>query len=121
MRAKEVEDLLELPIKTIKYYEEEGLITPRRNSSNGYRHYSEEDIKILKEIKLLRKLGFSILQIKRVLNKPEDIGDIFKEHIGELDDTIKNLDKAKSICSHILEDSISLLCYLCNWWNNICS
>ncbi|MGG7177840.1 MerR family transcriptional regulator [Clostridium paraputrificum] len=105
MRAKEVEGLLELPIKTIKYYEEEGLITPKRNSSNGYRDYSEEDIKILKEIKLLRKLGFSILQIKRVLNKAEDIVDVFEEHIGELDNTIESLDRAKIICSHILEDS----------------
>ena len=63
MRIKEVEELTGITSKNIRFYEKEGLISPKR-SENGYRDYSNEDIEILKSIKLYRKLDISLEDIK---------------------------------------------------------
>ena len=43
----------------IRYYEQQGLLTPARRE-NGYREYSDEDLQTLQKIKLLRHLGLSL-------------------------------------------------------------
>ena len=63
MTIKEIETLSGLPRANIRYYESEGLITPRR-AENGYRDYSQADADALLRIKLLRALGLTIEQIK---------------------------------------------------------
>lgn len=50
----------------IRYYEEEGLLKPIRNQENNYREYSEENIRSLERIKVLRTLGISIADIKKL-------------------------------------------------------
>ena len=56
MKINEVEALVGITKKNIRFYEEQGLINPRRNSENGYRDYGEEEVAVLRQIKLLRKL-----------------------------------------------------------------
>ena len=53
MTIKEVEELSNMTRANIRFYEKEGLITPQRDS-NGYRNYTEQDVDILKRIRLLR-------------------------------------------------------------------
>ena len=73
---KEVEQKTNLTKKNIRYYEEAGLIKPKRDSENDYRIYSDSDIKTLKNIKILRELGVPIKEIKE-LN--ENINSQLKE------------------------------------------
>lgn len=68
MLIKEVCKITGLTKKAIEYYEEKGLIAPKIED-NGYRNFSEEDVKRLKEISLLRKLGLNIAEIRSVLDK----------------------------------------------------
>ena len=56
MFINEVEYIVKLSKKSIRYYEELGLINPKRNVNNDYRVYDENDINKLKIIKLLREL-----------------------------------------------------------------
>ena len=56
MKINEVEAAVGVTKKNIRFYEEEGLISPRREPGNGYRSYSEADVERLRRIKLLRKL-----------------------------------------------------------------
>lgn len=65
MKIKQVEELVGITSKNIRFYEEQGLLTPER-AENGYREYHEENIKTLKKIKLLRKLGVPVEEIKSV-------------------------------------------------------
>lgn len=65
MRVNELEELLQIPRANIRYYEKEGLLHPKR-SSNGYRCYSDEDLAVLKEIIIFRKLGLSLTEIRDV-------------------------------------------------------
>lgn len=53
--------------RAIKYYEEKGLLSIKKDT-NGYRNYTDEDIKVLKKISVYRKLGISIEDIKKLLN-----------------------------------------------------
>ena len=62
MQINEVIQKVDLTKRAIKYYEEQGLISVNKDK-NGYRNYSEEDVKTLKEISVYRKLGISIKDI----------------------------------------------------------
>lgn len=65
MTVKELEARTGLDRATIRFYEKEGLISPRR-MANGYRDYTPAEASALEKIALLRRLGLSIEQIRRV-------------------------------------------------------
>jgi DNA-binding transcriptional MerR regulator len=66
MKINEVEAQVGITKKNIRFYEEEGLLTPRRNRENGYRDYGEAELRTLRQIKLLRKLGLPLEEIRRL-------------------------------------------------------
>lgn len=55
MKIKQVEELVGITKKNIRFYEDQGLLEVKR-ADNGYREYGLEDVKRLQEIRLLRKL-----------------------------------------------------------------
>ena len=65
MLMSEVKEKTKLTRKAIEYYEEKGLIKPKREENN-YRIYSEEDVERLSKIYIYRKLGCSLDQIKEL-------------------------------------------------------
>lgn len=65
MTIKELEERTGLDRATIRFYEKEGLISPRR-MANGYRDYTPAEAPALEKIALLRRLGLSMEQIRRV-------------------------------------------------------
>lgn len=62
MKINEVEQQVGVTKKNIRFYEQQGLLHPKRNSENGYREYDEADVNCLKKIKLLRKASSSVMQ-----------------------------------------------------------
>lgn len=68
MKIKEVSKKLSLPISTLHYYERVGLIFPER-SENNYRLYTEEDCNDLILISIMKKFGFTIQEIKEVMER----------------------------------------------------
>lgn len=66
MRINEVAEQVDLSKRAIKFYEEKGLLKVTKDA-NGYRNYSEADIRTLKEISVYRKLGIGIPDIKKLL------------------------------------------------------
>lgn len=73
MNIKDVAERAGLPAKTIRYYEEIGLIRPQR-SGNGYRQFRESDLHKLAFIARARGLGFSIEECRALLALYEDRG-----------------------------------------------
>ena len=67
MRINEVEQLVGITKKNIRFYENQGLLHPDRNMANGYREYSDQDVDLLMKIKLLRKLAIPIEEIRNIL------------------------------------------------------
>ncbi len=63
--------------RTLRYYEEMGLLPPMGRTEGNYRRYSEEDIRLLKRIKELRDLlGFSLTDISKLLDAENERGQI---------------------------------------------
>ena len=58
---------LNITTRTIRYYDQKGLVKPSRVSESGYRLYSNEQIKQLKLIIFLKELGFSLKDIQKIL------------------------------------------------------
>ena len=67
MRIHEAAQAVGCTQRAIKFYEEKGLLPPVSRTDNGYRMYSDDDIKLLHAIQAYRKLGISIGDIKRLL------------------------------------------------------
>lgn len=87
MQINEVIQQVDLTKRAITYYEEQGLLSVHKDE-NGYRNYTEEDVAILKEISVYRKLGISIKDIKILLEKKDEqlLNNIYKEKINKLEE-----------------------------------
>ena len=94
MKINEVEALVGITKKNIRFYEAEGLLAPRRNSDNGYRDYGEAEVETLRRIKLLRKLGVPLEDIRQMLSGAHTVGDGMRRHLVTLERERQNLDAA---------------------------
>ena len=68
LNTKQIEELTGITRQNIRYYERQGLLEPARDTGNAYRDYSEEDLRRLKLIKMLRMLDMPIKEIGQVLD-----------------------------------------------------
>jgi Predicted transcriptional regulators len=92
----EVSKATEITKRTIRYYEDMGLIKPVRTEAS-YRLYTEEDIELIKEIKNLRcKLGMNIAQVQNFIGLKKNIQNI-------LDGSTKDINKIKETENKIKE------------------
>ena len=101
MRIKDVETLVGITKKNIRYYEQEKLLTPGRTAENSYRDYDEEDVRRLKQIKLLRKLGMPISEIRDVLENLVSLPVAANRHAAEIEGQINSLSKVGVVCGEI--------------------
>ena len=97
MTIKEVEQMLEVPRATIRFYEKEKLIRPER-SGNSYREYSEEDVAALKKIVILRKIGMPVSDIKELLGKKVSLQDMLAKNIVSIEEQMRELEGALKVC-----------------------
>lgn len=110
MNIGEAARLSGLPAKTIRYYEETGLIAPAARAENGYRDYTETDVHKMRFVRHARGLGFSVEVCSQLLGlyedkgrKSADVKAIAQEHLSEVDDKIKELQELRSTLSHLVE------------------
>ncbi len=86
--------------RTLRYYEEMGLLPPTGRTEGNYRRYSDEDILLLKRIKELRDLlGFSLTDIRTLLDAENERGQIKQAYQHETEATAKlvQLDRADEL------------------------
>jgi DNA-binding transcriptional MerR regulator len=68
MQIGEVAARTELSLRTIRHYEETGLVTPSARSQGGFRLYTESDVARLMVIRRMKPLGFSLEQMRDLLD-----------------------------------------------------
>lgn len=61
---KELAQLAGISTRTLRFYEEKGLLKPERCGTGGYRIYKEAEVDVLWQILLFREMGFSLAQIE---------------------------------------------------------
>ncbi|RDW20432.1 MerR family transcriptional regulator [Oceanobacillus chungangensis] len=101
MQIKEVARKLNTTPRTIRFYEEKGLITPKKNEGNDYRLFTDEEISRLSTILTLREIGVPIREIKKRLeNKNMTMSDYLNiqrsalyEQWIEMKDMITTIDR----------------------------
>lgn len=67
MRIGEVAARTELSLRTIRHYEETGLVTPSARSQGGFRLYTDSDVARLMVIRRMKPLGFSLDEMRALL------------------------------------------------------
>ncbi|ADC50545.1 putative transcriptional activator tipA [Alkalihalophilus pseudofirmus OF4] len=70
MKVKDLAELVGISVRTLHHYDEIGLLKPDTISEAGYRYYSERNLDTLQQILFYKELGFSLKQIKEVLEEP---------------------------------------------------
>ena len=103
MKINEVEALVGITKKNIRCYEAEGLLAPHRNSENGYRDYGEAEVDALRRIKLLRKLGVPLEEIRRMQSGGHTVGDGMRRHLVTLERERENLEQSIRLCSALTD------------------
>ena len=101
MKINEVEALVGITKKNIRFYEEQGLLSPKRNSENSYREYGEEEVQTLRRIKLLRKLGVPIEEIRQMFIGTHTVADGMRRHLISLERERRNLDQSITLCQEL--------------------
>lgn len=106
MNIKEIEERSGLTRANIRYYEQEGLLAPVRRE-NKYRDYSEEDLETLLRIALLRSLGFSLEEIRRLQSGEADFAAAMRERSAALESEGQRLLTARNVCDAISREVTS--------------
>lgn len=104
MTIKEMEEMTGLARSNIRFYEKEKLIEPKRNEKNGYRIYSEEDVRQIKKIAYLRTLGVPVEAIQKMIRGEATLNHVLKLQNKKLEKELLELEQAKQLCSHMLKD-----------------
>lgn len=125
----EFSKICKVSTKTLRYYDEIGLINPdETNPENGYRYYSIQQLKKMLLINRLKSYHFSLEEIKAILELEEDQSDeklrsalnrkkrdiqerinTFEYTLKQLNNDISNLDKGKPILSHLDDVDVKLV------------
>lgn len=110
IQIKEISLQSGVPEKTIRYYEEIGLLPPAQRAENNYRLYAETDIDRLRFIKNARALGFHLIEIAQILatqarDEPpcHHVMDILQHHLDELDNRIRELETLRQDLAGLYE------------------
>jgi len=102
----EIAKLLEMSTRTIRYYEELGLLNSVKRIENGRRIYTDDDVRRLKLIKRLKILGLTLSEMHELesiwqIHKTNDIVlrrllEILDSHVHRVDDRIRDLEILKN-------------------------
>ncbi len=100
MTIKELEERTGMLRANIRFYEEEGLLNPKR-LANGYRDYSEEDVLTLERIKLLRQLQLDIGTIRMVQEGTLHLEQAMFAQLNKLEGDRVLIERAAEVCRGI--------------------
>jgi len=97
-----------LPAKTIRYYEEIGLLAPGR-AGNGYRDYSDNDVHRLRFVQRSRSLGFSVEECRQLLSlygdrsrESADVKALAETKLAEIDRKIAELAELRGVLATLV-------------------
>ncbi|MGR3290571.1 MAG: Cu(I)-responsive transcriptional regulator [Paracoccaceae bacterium] len=98
-----------LPAKTIRYYEDIGLVAPPRDT-NGYRVFRDSDVHKLAFLGRARSLGFSIEDCRALMNLYEDenrvsseVKKIATQHLDRIEAKLAELTSMRDTLSHLVD------------------
>lgn len=83
---RELSELAGVSARTLRYYDEIGLLSPLYVNDAGYRYYGEKELELLQQILFYRERGISLQQISQILYQQEfDVLTALQDHLTELE------------------------------------
>ena len=99
-----------LAAKTIRYYEDIGLVDPARRRDNGYRDYAERDVHLLRFLHRARDLGFTVADCRALLSlytdrkrRSADVKAIALNRIADIDRKVTQLGEMRSVLATLAD------------------
>lgn len=91
--VNDISKYFSIPKQTIRFYEDKGLIHSHRDSQNGYRYYTYEDINQIFDLAIFHPLGSNLQELNTLLNKgdPDDYQSMLLQKKHELQEKINHL------------------------------
>lgn len=90
---RELSELVGVSARTLRYYDEIGLLKPSRITEAGYRFYGEREIELLQQILFYRERDFDLKSIQKILYQDDfDVIHALEEHLSELENQRKRMD-----------------------------
>jgi DNA-binding transcriptional MerR regulator len=80
-----------LPVKTIRFYSDEGLLPPTERTDAGYRLYDAAAMARLELVRTLRELGLGLADVSAALTQAVTVGELATRHVEALDEQIRRL------------------------------
>lgn len=80
-----------LPVKTIRFYSDEGLLPPTERTDAGYRLYDAAAMARLELVRTLRELGLGLAEVSAALSQSATVGELAVRHVEALDEQIRRL------------------------------
>ncbi|MDQ0378751.1 helix-turn-helix domain-containing protein [Amycolatopsis thermophila] len=92
-----------LPVKTIRFYSDEGLLPPADRTRSGYRLYDVKAMARLELIKTLRELGLGLADVGAVLSRETSVSRLAHRHIDALDEQIRRLRLRRAVLRAVVK------------------
>ena len=106
LKIKELENLLSISRSNIRFYEKQGLFSPERKDNN-YREYTNQDIEVLKKIIILRKMGFTVEEIKLIQNNDLSFAEAIANAQRRIEDEIEQLNGSLKLIKQVAQENLS--------------
>jgi DNA-binding transcriptional MerR regulator len=99
MKIKDISDKYDITARSLRYYEDMGLICSARSDEYAYRLYDETNVKKIEQILILRKLNISIRDIQRIFSSPDSavVLEVLGQKVQNIDDEVALLHELKEI------------------------
>jgi len=99
IKIKDMTGRYDISARTLRYYEDMGLLASTRSGDYAYRLYDEAAVKRLEQILILRRLNISIKDIQRVFSASgaETVLEVLGKKVGDIDDEVALLHELKEI------------------------
>lgn len=101
MNAKQAEQITGISRRNLRFYEQQGLIHPRRNPENDYRDYSEQDIEALRLIRVLRMLDVPLEDIAACLHQEMTVQELSVRQEERLKQRQKEVEMSIRFCQKL--------------------
>ena len=106
MKIKEVEQRTGIGRSNIRYYEREGLLRPARANDSNYRDYTEEDVRQLQRIKVLRMMGVAPTDIKLLATENISLEEVMKKRLEQLEAEVQEAKNLQKVCENVLDNKM---------------
>ncbi len=101
--VKQLSQLAGVSSRTLRYYDQVGLLKPSSMGSNGYRYYEEDALVMMQQILFYREMGLSLENIKAILTDPAfDVLAALGSHREELQGQVRRLNRLLQTVDHTI-------------------